>query len=53
MTYIQIGLALIVGLVIGVIFSLLKLPIPAPDNIEGIIGIVGIFIGMILVKQFA
>jgi len=43
-------LSLITGIFVGVVFSLLKLPIPAPNNIAGILGIVGIFIGMLLIN---
>ena len=46
----------ITGILVGAIFSLLKMPIPAPNNISGILGIVGIFIGMViinLIKRYA
>lgn len=48
----SIILALAVGLVLGAVFAGLRLPVPAPDKIEGIAGIIGIFAGMLLVKQF-
>lgn len=38
-------LALITGLVTGFIFAWLKLPIPAPPALPGILGIVGIYFG--------
>jgi XapX domain-containing protein len=38
-------LPLITGAITGFIFALFKLPIPAPNVIEGIIGILGIFLG--------
>lgn len=44
--------ALITGLVTGVIFALLKLPIPAPTALAGVIGIAGIFIGYCIIKYF-
>jgi len=40
----------ITGLIVGGIFTLLGFSIPAPNNIAGILGIVGIFIGMLLVN---
>ena len=43
-------LALIVGIIVGFIFSLFKLPIPAPNAIEGVLGIIGIFIGYKLLE---
>ena len=42
--------ALITGLLTGVVFSLLKLPIPAPPALPGIVGIIGIFLGYVIVK---
>ena len=41
-----------VGAVVGIIFSLLKLPIPAPPVLAGILGIAGIYAGMIIVQLF-
>ncbi len=38
-------LPLITGAICGFVFGILKLPIPAPAVIEGIIGILGIFVG--------
>jgi XapX domain-containing protein len=38
------------GLITGAVFSALKLPIPAPGVAEGIVGIIGIFIGFKLVS---
>jgi XapX domain-containing protein len=39
---------LLVGIAVGVLFSLLKLPVPAPAAFEGVLGIVGMFIGRML-----
>ena len=44
--------ALLTGIVMGGAFSLLKLPIPAPQTLAGIMGIVGIFLGYLLVQAF-
>ncbi|WP_058308725.1 XapX domain-containing protein [Gracilibacillus massiliensis] len=41
----QIFLALITGLVVGFLFAWLKLPIPAPPALAGVMGIVGIYLG--------
>lgn len=41
----EILLATFTGLLVGVIFSALKLPIPAPPVLSGIMGIFGIFLG--------
>ena len=42
-------LPLLTGTITGAIFSLLKLPIPAPPALAGIIGIIGIWLGFALV----
>ncbi len=42
--------ALVTGLVAGVVFGLLGVPIPAPPELAGILGIVGIFVGYKLVQ---
>lgn len=42
--------ALLVGVVTGVIFTMTKLPLPAPPSMAGIAGIVGIFVGSKLVE---
>lgn len=43
-------LSLLVGLVVGMVFKLFNLPIPAPGAIEGILGIIGIFLGFKLME---
>lgn len=48
---VEIIKATLTGFVAGVIFSLFKLPIPAPPVFAGIMGIVGIFLGYILVNH--
>lgn len=37
--------SLAAGSMVGIVFSLLKLPIPAPQNFSGIAGIIGIYFG--------
>lgn len=44
-------LALLTGFVVGFIFALFKLPIPAPPAISGVMGIVGIYIGFIAFQR--
>lgn len=43
---------LITGAFVGFLFAALKLPIPAPPTLPGVVGIVGIFIGYILWTKF-
>ncbi len=38
-------LAIITGFIVGFVFALFKLPIPAPPALPGIAGIVGIYLG--------
>ena len=38
-------LALLTGLVTGAVFGFLQVPIPAPPEIPGVLGIVGIYLG--------
>lgn len=41
----EILLALFAGAVVGILFSLIKLPLPAPPVLSGIAGIFGIYLG--------
>jgi len=38
-------LALLTGVIVGGLFSLMQIPIPAPPNLPGVLGIIGIFLG--------
>ncbi len=40
----------VLGLVLGGIFAFFKFEPPAPNNIYGVLGIAGIFLGWIFVK---
>ncbi|MEF8781607.1 MAG: DUF1427 family protein [Haloarculaceae archaeon] len=41
----QLVLALLTGIFAGALFSVIQIPIPAPPNLPGVLGIVGIFLG--------
>lgn len=41
----EVLLSLAVGVLIGVIFRLVKLPVPAPPTLAGVAGILGLFLG--------
>lgn len=43
-------LALLTGLVTGALFRFLNIPIPAPPELPGIMGIVGIYAGYKLIE---
>jgi len=42
---IELLMALLTGALVGIVFSFLKLPLPAPPVLSGVIGIVGIYLG--------
>ena len=42
----------IVGVLTGAVFSFFSLPIPAPTALAGILGILGIYVGYMIVKFF-
>lgn len=42
---IAVAAALGLGLAVGAIFALFKLPVPAPGNLPGVMGVVGLFLG--------
>lgn len=46
-------ISLLVGIVIGVIFKSLKLPVPVPHDFAGIVGLIGMFVGAGLVDVVA
>lgn len=43
-------LAVGAGLFVGVLFSWLKLPLPAPPTLTGILGAFGVFLGSVLFR---
>lgn len=47
---VEIIKATLAGIACGVIFSLLRLPIPAPPVLAGVMGIVGVFLGYIIIQ---
>ena len=40
------------GIIIGSIFAIFRFKPPSPDNLSGILGIVGIYVGWVLVGYF-
>jgi XapX domain-containing protein len=44
----EILLSLLFGGVTGVLFSMFSLPVPAPANVAGVMGIVGLFLGYVI-----
>lgn len=46
-----VAFALLTGLLTGAFFRFLQIPIPAPPNAAGVMGIIGIYLGYKLVEQ--
>ena len=47
----EIMLSVLTGFGAGVIFSLLKLPVPAPPALAGVAGIVGLWAGYSIINN--
>lgn len=47
----EVLLALLAGLLCGVVFALVRLPIPAPPTWAGVAGIAGILLGYLLMGR--
>ncbi|MFB6118623.1 XapX domain-containing protein [Halosegnis sp.] len=43
-------LALLTGIVVGVLFAYVQVPIPAPATLPGVLGVAGIYLGFKLVE---
>ena len=44
--------SLAVGIGVGLLFGAVKLPIPAPPALAGVIGIFGIYLGYLVARRF-
>jgi len=49
----EVILSLLTGIIVGFLFALLKLPIPAPPALAGVTGIVGVYVGFKLFQWLA
>ena len=47
----QVVLATLTGFTVGALFKFVEIPIPAPPNFAGIMGIVGIFLGFQVMSE--
>ncbi len=43
-------LALVTGLITGSVFAAIEAPIPAPPNLAGVLGILGIYLGYVVIE---
>jgi len=41
----EVLLALLGGIVVGLIFKFIKLPLPAPPFLAGVMGVAGVYLG--------
>jgi XapX domain-containing protein len=51
MNYALIALAMTAGAFTGVVFGLLDVPMPAPPELPGLLGIVGVYLGYKLTEH--
>jgi XapX domain-containing protein len=47
----EILLSLMAGVIVGALFKLIKLPIPAPPVLSAVVGIFGIYLGGRLIEM--
>lgn len=45
----ELLLSIFAGIVIGVVFKFLRLPLPAPPVLAGVLGVFGVYLGGVLV----
>ncbi|MEH7107669.1 MULTISPECIES: XapX domain-containing protein [Bacillaceae] len=48
----EVFLALIAGLIVGMLFKFLKLPLPAPPVFSAVVGVFGVYFGGVLLDWF-
>jgi len=48
----EVVYATLAGMMCGIVFSLLKLPVPAPPMLSGVMGVVGVWLGHVVVQYF-
>lgn len=51
MNVVAVTAALLVGFVTGALFTYLQLPLPAPPALPGVVGILGIYVGYVVVER--
>lgn len=45
----ELFLSLVAGMIIGIVFKFLRLPLPAPPVLAGVLGVAGVYFGGTLV----
>lgn len=46
----EVLLALMAGLLVGILFKFLKLPLPAPPVFSAVVGVFGVYFGGVIVE---
>jgi XapX domain-containing protein len=41
----EVVLALLAGIIVGIVFKTLRLPLPAPPYLAGLMGVAGVYFG--------
>lgn len=49
----MISLSLLTGIIVGIIFTVLKFPIPAPPTFEAFMGIFGVWFGAAIMNKLS
>lgn len=52
MVMVEAVFSLLTGAVLGAVFRLLGLPVPAPPVLAGVLGVFGIWLGAFIVSRF-
>ncbi|WP_034681854.1 DUF1427 family protein [Caldalkalibacillus mannanilyticus] len=48
----ELVLSVLAGLIIGIVFKLLRLPLPAPPVLAGVLGVFGVYLGGVVYEWF-
>ncbi len=48
----NVVLALLAGFIVGLVFCFIKLPLPAPPTLAGVMGIAGVYLGYVAYGLF-
>lgn len=48
----ELVISIVVGMAVGVVFAVMRLPVPAPATLAGVAGIFGLYLGYRIVHIF-
>jgi len=49
----ELILALVGGIAVGMVFKLIKMPLPAPPVLAGVLGVFGVYLGGVIIDWLA